>query len=534
MNVVSPRVDTHVAHDRDRSWSPQEGPQDDLCCCPFPEVFFGGARGGGKTDGVLGKWALKERRYGAAFNAIMFRRTTISAEDAIERSKEIYAPLGGRYIENRGWRMPNGGRVSFKYLENVGDADNWQGRNVTDAWVEEAGQYATAAPIDRLYGVLRSAHGVPIQLILTANPGGVGQHWLRERYQLHPFPLKPKVLFRKLPDGSIHKFAVIPSRITDNKILLKADPGYKSRLYLVGSAQLVKAWLEGDWTAVEGAFFSEWSNAQHVLAPFALPTHWLRFRSGDWGSASPYSIGWWAVVSDDFQLGGLDSGRTRAAMPGDDRGISGSDDLRSRRTLLRGALVRYREDYGKKGGKLFAETVGARIAKAEEFDPKLTFAVLDPSAFTEDGGPSIAERINDVLIKKKLPAFTEADNSRVAKTAGSDRGGPMSGLDLMRSRLVGTARKDEVTGDVDWSTGRPMIYCFSTCVDSIRTIPVLQHDPHRAEDTDAKAEDHAADDWRYACTSRPWIKTLPKDDGIKRDGYREASDDRYEDSTATL
>ena len=30
-------------------------------------------RGGGKTDGVLGKWALKERRYGSAFNAIMDR-----------------------------------------------------------------------------------------------------------------------------------------------------------------------------------------------------------------------------------------------------------------------------------------------------------------------------------------------------------------------------------------------------------------------------------------------------------------------------
>ena len=40
----------------------------------------------------------------------------------------------------------------------------------------------------------------------------------------------------------------------------------------------------------------------------------------------------------------------------------------------------------------------------------------------------------------------------------------------------------------------PMIYCFSTCADSIRTIPVLQHDPGRAEDLDTKGEDHAADD----------------------------------------
>jgi hypothetical protein len=36
--------------------------------------LHGGANGsgGGKTNGVLGKWALKEKRYGSAFNAIMF------------------------------------------------------------------------------------------------------------------------------------------------------------------------------------------------------------------------------------------------------------------------------------------------------------------------------------------------------------------------------------------------------------------------------------------------------------------------------
>jgi hypothetical protein len=28
------------------------------------EIFFGDTRGGGKTDGVLGKWALKEKRQG--------------------------------------------------------------------------------------------------------------------------------------------------------------------------------------------------------------------------------------------------------------------------------------------------------------------------------------------------------------------------------------------------------------------------------------------------------------------------------------
>ena len=78
----------------------------------------------------------------------------------------------------------------------------------------------------------------------------------------------------------------------------------------------------------------------------------------------------------------------------------------------------------------------------------------------------------------------------------------------MRGRLVGL-------------DGVPMIYCFSTCSDSIRTIPVLQHDPGRAEDLDTKSEDHAADDWRYACMSRPWIKEKAVEEkGKDTWGYR--------------
>jgi hypothetical protein len=57
--------------------------------------------------------------------------------------------------------------------------------------------------------------------------------------------------------------------------------------------------------------------------------------------------------------------------------------------------------------------------------------------------------------------------------------------------------------------GRPMIYCFATCTDSIRTVPMLQHDKDRAEDLDTTAEDHAADEWRYACMSRPYTRPKP-------------------------
>ena len=56
-----------------------------------------------------------------------------------------------------------------------------------------------------------------------------------------------------------------------------------------------------------------------------------------------------------------------------------------------------------------------------------------------------------------------------------------------------------------------MLYAFNTCVDFIRTVPAQQHDPFQAEDIDTNGEDHAADEARYACMSRPFVRALPRD-----------------------
>jgi hypothetical protein len=94
----------------------------------------------------------------------------------------------------------------------------------------------------------------------------------------------------------------------------------------------------------------------------------------------------------------------------------------------------------------------------------------------------------------------------------------MSGWDQVRARIAG-------------SEAGPMLVVFSTCRDFIRTVPVLQHDRMRPEDVDTAAEDHIADETRYACLSRAysptpapapptadqiWRRTWgrPRDDGI--------------------
>lgn len=443
------------------AWCPQTGPQKALIDCPLPEVFFGGARGGGKTDGVLGKYAIKAGVYKQHFNALFCRRELPMLDDAIERSQELYSKIGAKFNDQKKlWRFPGGGRLRFRPLERVQDADKYQGQNVTDACIEEAGLYPDSRPIDRLQGVLRSAHGVPTQLILTGNPGGAGQSWIKQRY-IDPNPMGMCILRRPLKNGREHRYVFIPSKIADNKVLLANDPDYINRLHLVGSDQLVQAWLDGDWNAIEGAFFDCWSK-RNVIDPIPIPKEWWRFRAGDWGFAKPFSIGWWAVVADDVRV-------------------------RKNLVLPRGCLVRYREWYGCKidqpntGLRLTAEEVAAGILEREKGD-KVETGVMDPAAFAEDGGPSLAERMGDQGVM-----FSRADNKRVGIE------GALGGWDMMRNRIKGA--DDE----------RPMIVCFSTCRESIRTIPSLQHDPDRLEDLDTDGEDHAADEWRYACMSRPWM-----------------------------
>jgi hypothetical protein len=434
-------------------WQAQTGPQTALIACPVFEVFFGGARGGGKTDGVLGDFLEHADSYGENAIGLMVRRQRTELIETIERSRTIYTPLGWTFKEqDKMWVAPNGARLRFAYLERDADAEAYQGHSYTRVYVEEIGNFPSDRPILKLMATLRSGAGVPVGFRATGNPGGPGHQWVKARY-IDPCPTGWRVISDAV-SGLERVF--IPSKVQDNKFL---GEDYVARLRASGSKELVRAWLEGDWSVIEGAFFDNWNSAKHVIRPFEIPDDWLRFRSADWGSAAPFSVGWWAVAGDDTET---ESG-----------------------VIPRGALVRYREWYGASGPnvglKLTAEEVAAGIISREQPGERIRYSVLDPAAFAVDGGPSIAERMGNLKVH-----FSRADNKRVSQK------GALGGWDQMRARLIGDGE-------------RPMLYVFSTCKDFIRTVPALQHDPDRPEDVDTDGEDHAADEGRYACMSRPWV-----------------------------
>ena len=101
------------------AWSARGNPaQLALLECPIFEVFFGGARGGGKTDGMLGEWVRHADLYGEHAIGLMLRRTRTELIETIERSRAIYGLMGWTYHEtDKMWRAPNGARLRFAYLE---------------------------------------------------------------------------------------------------------------------------------------------------------------------------------------------------------------------------------------------------------------------------------------------------------------------------------------------------------------------------------------------------------------------------------
>lgn len=442
-------------------WAPQEGPQTALLQCPIFEVFYGGARGGGKTESSIGDWLQHSSMYGEEAVGIFVRRKFKQLTEVIARTKQLFPKLGAKYNEQKAqWTMASGARLKFVYLERDSDAEEYQGHNYTRVYVEEVTNFPHPGPINKLRATLRSGTGVPVGMRLTGNPGGPGHNWVKHRY-IDPDPAGFKVIEESCDveiDGEIRSVSLarvfIPSKLGDNMLLLRNDPTYVLRLRQSGSEQLVKAWLEGNWNIVDGAFFDEFSEDLHVKPAGLIKQRTpqtILFRAFDWGSAKPFSVGWYAIC--DGLWGGFPAG----------------------------ALFKYREWYGAKspnvGLKMTANEVAAGILDWEEREERIRYSVADPSIFIRNGGPSIAES----MMKCR---WRRADNKR------------QPGWEALRQRLVG-------------ENGVPMIYFADSCEDTIRTLPVLQHDEGDPEDLDTDSEDHAADEIRYAVMSRPW-KPAPK------------------------
>ena len=464
MSAVAPLLDAPAVTP---AFEANPGVQSLMVSCPVGDLLYGGARGPGKTYGLLLDWLEHQDEFGSGAQGLLVRRTYDELEEVCVKAARLFPLIGARWsASKRTWHFPTGSWLRLRYLDNEEDAGRYQGHEYTWIGVDEAGNYARAATIDLLRACLRSGRGVRCVLRLTANPGGVGHNWLKARY-IDPAPHfavhRSEI---RLPDASVAvaERVFIPGTLDDNPALQRADPEYWQRVVwaAAGNEGLLKAWRFGDWDIVAGGMFDDvFRRSIHVIEPFEIPASWYLDRAFDWGSSRPYSVGFWAQSDGTGAPGG--------------------------RHYPRGSLFRVGELYGclpgrpNEGTKRLAVEVAADVRAWEAaYGRPFAPGPADPSIWaTANGlGRSIADDMARAGVR-----WLRADNAPGSRKIGWEA--------LRRYLKAAWPERDGLPPE------SPALYVFATCVDWIRTVPVLRRDGKKPDDVDTDAEDHAADETRY-------------------------------------
>ena len=345
-----PKAVREDLQDRKVLFHPNEGPQTEFLAAGEKDVLYGGAAGGGKSFAMI----VDPLRYchKKAHRALILRRSMPELREMIDKSRELYPQAfpGAKFREvEKLWNFPSGAKVEFGFLERDADVYRYQGQAYSWIGFDEITHLPTEFSWNYLASRLRTTDPeIQTYLRCTANPGGVGAHWVKRRYIE---PCESNTSFTGT-DGLTRKF--IPAKLADNPYLAE-DGVYEQMLKSLPPIQR-RQLLEGNWEVAEGAAFVEFDPNVHVITPFEIPIAWERVKGIDYGYASESCCLWGTIDMND------------------------------------GTLIIYRELY-KKG--LTGEELGAIIGDMELVDPFSVPGVLDTAAWAKTGttGPTVGEAL---------------------------------------------------------------------------------------------------------------------------------------------
>lgn len=244
-------------------------------------VAYGGARGGGKS------WAVQATAIKLAFLyhgikiLILRRHFRELKENHMIPMQKLLLNIAVFKETDKCFTFPNTSRIIFGYCDNFADTLQYQGQEFDIIFIDEATQIMEEQ-FKTLSACVRGANNFPKRMYLTCNPGGVGHAWVKRLFIDRDF----------LDNEDPSEYRFIPARVTDNKILMEKNPEYIKMLEGLPEGQR-RAWLEGDWNALAGQYFSEFRTDRHVIKPFNIPPDYRRFFVMDYGLDK--LAGYWAA-----------------------------------------------------------------------------------------------------------------------------------------------------------------------------------------------------------------------------------------------
>lgn len=416
-----------------------------------PNILYGGAVGGTKSttarwDAYRQCWSIPE------FTALIMRRTHQELKRnhmkfVARESKRINDFVGREIME---W-VPtefelrfkhNNSVILFGHCQNEGDEEKYLSDEYDAFYPDEMATFLKQQILgvaSRLRSVARDGVRLIPRLGGTSNPGGAHTLWMRDYFILRQLNEADAI---EDPRYDAADYTYIHARLYDNPYLMDPDgtfSTYENRVYARGGTR-ARQLINGDWSAITGQFFEEFSH-KHVGRLFIPPgtkvERWI-----DWGYSKPGICLWVAILPS-------------------------------------GHLYIFHE-------YVFTKTLPSIVAKhirAETVNllnqhkgMRLGKTVGDPAMWGIDSGTG--EAIERTFGRNGV-VMQEGDNQRV--------------LGWSRLREWYAIAPD----------GIPWMMIDPSCVYTVRTIPALVVDKNDPEDLETRGEDHAADAKRYGVMSRP-------------------------------
>lgn len=292
--------------------------------------------------------------------------------------------------------------------------------------------------------------------IYATNPGGVSHNYFKSGFVDHG---PDKIHQAPEEDGGMYR-QYIPALYTDNKVMMKNDPTYASRLKGLGDEKLVEAYLKGSWDiSADGMFSDRWDPLVHCVDHVVIPASWRIDRGYDHGTSAPGAALYFAESNGE---GVIMDGALR--------------HLPARSLIIVGEKYFADEKFQ---GLNWTPTKYADELVRYEFQMKLRARCkagpADTSIFeAAPGYESVAKKMSKAGV-----SFVKGD-----KTSGSRKRGV-----LFVKQMLDAARERR--------PDRPHLYVARNCIHTIRTLPNLPKSVDDPDDVDTTSEDHLFDVIRY-------------------------------------
>ena len=275
----------------DRQWAFLDAPE--------REVLFGGQVGGGKSEALL-MGALQYVDV-PGYAALILRRTyaDLALPGALmDRAYEVLGPTAAHWSEStKTWSFPEGGTITFGYLETDKHKYRYQGSEFQYIAYDELTQFPEPSYTYLFSRLRRNVHiPVPLRMRAGSNPGGEGHQWVYERFIVGA------------ADNAKRNRLFIPAGLYDNPYIDTEEyVGALSELDDITRKQL----LEGLWITDPNrkAYLAEWWRGKNRFLADSRKYQsevWGRWIS--WDTAlkdednNDYSAGVVVEITKDYRL----------------------------------------------------------------------------------------------------------------------------------------------------------------------------------------------------------------------------------------